>query len=156
MLLLLVENVNLRCQLFQLFPLLECEAVVVPFSSRFRLWLLRCLLNLRFLSFHLLAPFSVFRVVAGEVFHHAIPFKHKQVVDTAVHKEAVVRDYYHAPLEFLDVIFQHFECNDVEVVGGLIENKEVGLSHQHCRQVQSPFLAATQFVHIFLLVGGGE
>lgn len=49
------------------------------------------------------------------------------MVDGAVEEEAVVAHDYHAAAELCDVVFQNAESRDVEVVGRLVEDEEVGV-----------------------------
>ncbi len=65
-------------------------------------------------------------------------------------------DYDDATLEFGEVFLKDSEGHDVEVVGRLVEDEEVGPSHQHRGQMQAAAFAAAEGVDILLLVGGAE
>ena len=74
------------------------------------------------------------------------------MIHRAVHEKVVVAHYYHAAIEFRQIVLQNLERRDVEVVGRLVKDKEVGLAHKHHRQVESPFLASAQRGDILLLL----
>ena len=61
-----------------------------------------------------------------------------------VHKVAVVRDDDHAAREFEEEVFQDIEGEDVQVVGRLIQDQEVGVAHQDHQQKQAAALTTTQ------------
>ena len=101
-------------------------------------------------------PGAVLAVVAGEVLHHAVAQEHKGVVNGAVHEETVVAHDYHAAVELRQVVLENLEGGDVEVVGGLVEDEEIGLAHEHHRQVEAALLATAQGGDELLLVGVGK
>ena len=43
------------------------------------------------------------------------------------------------PLKMIQIILKHCQCCDVEVVGRLIQNENIGRAHQHPQQIQPPF-----------------
>src|SRR6478735_3160217 len=54
---------------------------------------------------------------------------------------------------------EFFECierDQVEVVGGLVEDKKVGIPDQHCKKKQPPPFSAAQLGNIALLHGWRE
>ena len=51
------------------------------------------------------------------------------VVDDVVEEIAVVAYHHYAAFEVGEILLQDSESHDVEVVGGLVENQEVGALH---------------------------
>ena len=78
------------------------------------------------------------------------------MVDGAVEKKTVVAHDYHAAAELCDVVFQNAESRDVEVVGRLVEDEEVGGAHEHGGKIQPPLLASAELVDVVLLGFGAE
>ena len=99
---------------------------------------------------------TVFAVVAREVLHPSIAFEHEEVVHHFVHEIAVVAHHNEAALELGKVVLQDLQRDDVEVVGGLVEDEEVGGSHQHRAEVESAFLASAELAHVVVLLLGFE
>ena len=52
-----------------------------------------------------------------------------------------------ATLERFQIIFQHVQRHDVEIVRRLVENQEVGVAHEDGQQVKSPAFAPAKFCH---------
>ena len=90
--------------------------------------------RLRLLAAELL-PFTVLRIVAGEVLDLALALEYQQVVHDLVHEVAVVTHHNDASGEVLQVLFQYLQRHDVKVVGGFVEHQEVGVLHQHGTEV---------------------
>ena len=65
-------------------------------------------------------------------------------------------NHNHTTWKILQVFFQYLQGNDVEVVRGLVEHKEVGVLHQHRTEVQLAPLTTAQLVHIVMLLLGCE
>ena len=94
---------------------------------------------------------AVLGVVAGIVADVAVAFEDHEVVDDVVHETAIVADDDEASLIVAEEAFEDFERVDVEVVGGLVENQEVGVGHEHCEQVEPSALAATEVAEVVVL-----
>ena len=101
-------------------------------------------------------PFAELGVVAGEVLYIAVTTEYEQVVDNLVHEESVVRHYYDASREVLQIFLQHLKRLYVEVVGWLVEHEEVWIAHQYRTEVELASLASRELVHIVVLLFGGE
>ena len=56
--------------------------------------------------------------------------------------------------EVLQVFFQYLQRHDIEVVCGLVEYQEVGVTHQHRAEVQLTTLTARKLVNIVVLLFG--
>ena len=95
-------------------------------------------------------------VVAGEVLDVAIAVEYEEVVDDFVHKISVVADDDDAAAEGGEVVLKDVEGGDIEVVGGLIEDEEVGVLHEDHAELEAPALAAGELVDVVLLLEGCE
>ena len=98
-------------------------------------------------------PLGILRISAREILYNAVALHHEQVLGYIVQEIAVVADNNQAPLEFREVFFKNPERHDVKVVGGLVKDEEIWLTHQHRCQMQAAQLASAQGVDVFLLVG---
>ncbi len=78
------------------------------------------------------------------------------MVDDLVHEKAVVGDDHYAALEFPQVLFQDVQGENIEVVGGFVEQQEVGVLHEHGAEVKTALFPAAQFFHIVVLHGRGK
>ena len=78
------------------------------------------------------------------------------MVHHLVHEVAVVRHDDDAALKVLQVLLQDLQSDDVHVVGGLVQNEEVGVLHEHRAQLQATALATGEFVDIVLLLKRSE
>ena len=67
------------------------------------------------------------------------------MVDHTVEEVAVVGDHDQGALEVEQVFLEDVEGHDVQVVGGFVEDQEVGLLHQDGEQVEPPPFAAGEF-----------
>ena len=66
------------------------------------------------------------------------------MVDGLVQKITVVRDDQKTPLEGREIILQHVQRHDVQIVRRLVEDQEVGVAHEYGQQIEPPPLAAAQ------------
>ena len=57
------------------------------------------------------------------------------MVHGAVHEESVVTHDDDTAVELRQVLLENLQRGDVQVVGRLIEDEEVGLGHQHHGQI---------------------
>ena len=62
----------------------------------------------------------------------------------------------HTALEVLKIFFEHIQCDNVEVVGRLVQYEEVRVAHQDGAQVKAATFSPTQFVDIAMLGFGGK
>src|SRR5574337_2096064 len=93
------------------------------------------------------APLLVLLVVgeiALEPFHVAVALKRQHVGRDAVEKEAVVADDDRAAGEVEQRLLERAQSVDVEVVGRLVEQKQVRPAPQQLRQVHAVALAARE------------
>ena len=99
-----------------------------------------------------LFPGAVLAVVAGEVLDMAVTREHKGVIHRAVHEETVVAHDDDATDELREVFLENLKGGDVQVIGRLIQDEEVGLGHQHHCQIKATTLSAAQLGDVLLLV----
>ena len=78
-----------------------------------------------------LAPVAIVAVIAREIFYIALALEHEYMVYNLIHEIAVVRHHYHTPLEIAQVLLEHLQGLNIEVICGLVENKEIGVAHEH-------------------------
>ena len=64
--------------------------------------------------------------------------------DGVIQKGPVVRDDQGRAGEIAEPVFQPFEHANVKVVGGFVEQEQVGFSEQQARQHEARFLTAAQ------------
>jgi len=93
----------------------------------------------------------VLGVITREIPDLAGPFKDQQVVDNLVHKVPVVRNHQYTTFEVLQVVFQDIQRQDIEVVGGLVQNQEVGIAHQNRAEVKPSLFPSTEFMDVIML-----
>ena len=154
------EGGNVLFQRLKLFPLLEGQSAsaVAPFVDGFAG--VGGGAGIFFLALFLLVfeglIVAELGVVAGEVVHFALSTEHEQVVHHLVHEVAVVAHHDDAALEVGQVFLQSLEGGDVEVVGGLVEDEEVGGLHEHQTELEASALSAGELVDEVLLAGRGE
>src|SRR5262245_53219918 len=71
-------------------------------------------------------------------------------------QSAVVRDEDHRPLVLGKRVLERLAALEVEVVGRLVEDQDVGAGGDEDRQREAPLLAARDVVQRFLDLGAGE
>ena len=103
-----------------------------------------------------LFPVAVLSVVTGEIFQVGITTEYQQMIDNLIHKVAVVRNNDHTTFKVTQIFFQHIQRYDIEVVGRLIQYKEVRITHQDCTQIKTALLSPTQFINIAMLFFGSK
>ncbi len=86
----------------------------------------------------------------------AVAFEGEDVRGDAVQKPAVVADHDHAAGVVEDRLFERPQRIDVEVVGRLVEQEQVGAAAQQLGQVDAVALAAGEHADFLLLVGARE
>ena len=62
----------------------------------------------------------------------------------------------HRALEGVQIILQHVQRLNVQIVGGLVQQQHVGRGHQHAQQIQPALLAARQGGYLLILHAGGK
>ena len=78
------------------------------------------------------------------------------MVDDLIHEVAVVAHHDDTTGEVLKVFLENLKRLDIEVVGGLVENEEVGILHQYGAEIELALLAAGEFIDVVVLLFGGE
>ena len=73
------------------------------------------------------------------------------MVYNLVHEITVVRHDNNTPLEVAQILLQYTQCSDVEIVGRLIKNQKVWVSHEYGTEMQTAFLTTTQLIYIVVL-----
>ena len=76
------------------------------------------------------------------------------MVDHLIHEIAVVADHDDAAGEIGQILLQHLQRLDVEVVGRLIQYEEVGVAHKHGAEAELTPLTATEPIDVALLLLG--
>jgi hypothetical protein len=104
---------------------------------------------------HLGAP-QLERVVAAGVERELALAQMQDGIDGVVQKLAVVADDEGGVRIFLEPCLEPERALQVEIVGGLVEQQQVGLREQGRRQRHPHAPAAGEFPHRALQVGGGE
>src|SRR5262249_58139236 len=94
----------------------------------------------------LLARGHVVVVVAGPE-RQRLVLQRQRVRGDGVDQRAVVGDEQDGAVVRLDRVLERLPALDVEVVGGLVEDQEVGAARDQLRQRQPPALAAGQYRH---------
>ena len=93
-------------------------------------------------------------VVTLEPDHLAVTLESEHVGGDAIQEPAVMADDHGAAGEIEKRIFQCPEGVDVEIVGGLVEEEDVGASLQELGQMYSVAFTARELADLLLLVGG--
>ena len=90
--------------------------------------------------------FLVFGVRAFEEEHLAVSFKRQDVGADTVEEPAVVADYYGTSGKVFQTFFQRTQGVDVNVVGRLVQDKEVGrvVTNHQAAESESRFFASTE------------
>ena len=73
-----------------------------------------------------------------------------------VHEEAVVRDDEHAAREVLQILLQSLQREDVEVVGRLVEDEEVGAGDEDRAEIETTQLSSAELLDGGVLALGRE
>ena len=66
----------------------------------------------------------------------ALPVLRMERLAGVIKEESVVAYHDQASLELRETILQYAERHDVKIISRLIENQEVGRTHQHRRKLQ--------------------
>ena len=97
----------------------------------------------------------VFRPVAIKENNLAVAFKGQDMGGNAVQEPAVVADHHGAAAEIFQGFFQRSQGVDVQVVGGLVQEDDVGPFLKHLGEVHPVALSAGKGFNFLLLVGAG-
>src|SRR5262249_3719756 len=84
----------------------------------------------------------VVRVIALKPNDAAVAFKRENMGRDTIQKPAVMTDYHGAARKILQRFFQSAQCVHVEIVGRLIQKKDIGALLQHSREVHTIPLSA--------------
>src|SRR5437868_11643751 len=90
--------------------------------------------------------------IALEPFDVALALERQHVGGDAVQEPAVVADDDRAAGEILERLFERAQRVDVEIVGRLVEQQDVGAGFEHFRQMHPVALAPGALPHLLLLV----
>ena len=82
----------------------------------------------------------------------AIAFKGQNVGGDAVEEEAVMADDHGATGKISQSLFQRAQGVDVEIIGRLVQQQQVGTSLQHFGEMDAVALTTRQHPHLLLLV----
>ena len=102
------------------------------------------------------APLAILCVVAREVLYVTVAVEDEDVVHHFVHEVAVVAHHDEASAEILQVLLEDLQRHDIEVVGGFVEDEEVGRPHEDGAQIESASLATAELIYIGVLLLGRE
>ena len=91
-------------------------------------------------------------IVAGEILDFSVSVEYEQVVNDLVHEVTVVADHDDTAGEVHEVFFENLECLDIQVIGGLVENKEIGILHQYRTEVELALLTTREFIDVVVLL----
>ena len=64
------------------------------------------------------------------------------MVDDLIQEIAVVGDDHHTAIKRCQVFFQDIKGEDIEIIGRLVEDKEIRMLHQHCNEIKPSFFPA--------------
>src|ERR1700722_15252574 len=99
-----------------------------------------------------LLVFLVFLEVALEPFDVAVAFEGQHVGGDAVEKPAIMADDDGAAGEILERLFERPQRVDVEIVGGLVEQEQVGARLEHLGKMHPVALTARKLAALLLVV----
>jgi len=142
-----VQGLQVDFQLFHLLLLFE-SAFALAFFFPFRGFGGGCALLLLLLAEEFLFFFFVFvlRVVAGKILDASVTLESENAIDNLVREETVVGDDEQAALKGTEILLQHVERENVQVVCRLVEDEEIGVAHQDGQQVEPPAFAPAELV----------
>ena len=109
-----------------------------------------------FLAFALLEIFEVGGVVAVVVNDFAVALEGEDVGGDAVEEPAVVGNHHGAAGEAFEAFFEGADGVYVEIVGGFVEEDEVGPAFEQAGEVDAVAFAAGEHADFLLLIGPGE
>ena len=92
-----------------------------------------------------LALLQIARVVTG-IGHEALVLERRDVAHASVHERAVVADQQHGPVVGGQEGLEPLDALKVEVVGGLVEQQEVGMAQQQLRERDAHLPAARELL----------
>ena len=94
--------------------------------------------------------------IALEPLDVAVPFEGQDVGGDAVEEEVIVADDHGAAGKILQCGFERGQSLDIEIVGRLVQQDQVGARFQHLGEVHAVPLAARELADLLLLVGALE
>ena len=68
-----------------------------------------------------------------------------------IHEIAVVAHHNNASLKITQILFKHLQSLDIEVICRLVKHQEVGICHKYRAEIETTFLATTEFIDIAVL-----
>ena len=84
--------------------------------------------------------FAVLAVAADKILECPVLLENKYMVHQPVQEMPVMRDDDKGPLELLEILLQHVQCHDVQIIRRFVHNQEVRLTHQYGEKVEPAFL----------------
>ncbi len=78
------------------------------------------------------------------------------MIDYPVEKETIMADHNQATLESRQIILQHCQGQNIEIISGLVENQEIRIPHENRGKVEPTPFPTTELEDEFLLCFGGE
>src|SRR5438067_2482586 len=94
--------------------------------------------------------------IALEPLDMAVALESQDVGRDAIEEPAIVADDHGATGEILQRLLKRAQRVDVEVVGGLVEQEDVGAGLEHLGEMHTVPLAARKLTDLLLLVGALE
>ena len=74
------------------------------------------------------------------------------MINHLIHEITIVAHNDNATWEILQIFFENLQGKNIEIVGGLVENKEVGVLHQYRTQVEFASFTTTELIYIIMLL----
>ncbi len=81
--------------------------------------------------------FAPLGIVTGIVLDDRIALEDQEMVHYLIHEITVVRDDDKTSVEVSEVVLEDVHGLDVEVVRGLVENKEIRIAHEHATEIEA-------------------
>ena len=98
----------------------------------------------------------VIRVIPFKPDDFAVSFKSQNVGGDAIQKPAVMADHHNATGKIFKGLLEGSQRIDIQVIGGFIQQQDIGCLLQHQGQMYPVALAAGQQAHFFLLIRTGK
>ena len=87
---------------------------------------------------------KVISVASLILLHLPLSLQRKDTPDNTVQKIPVMGNHNHNSVKGIQVILQHVQGLDVQIIGGLVKDQHIGGLHQDAEQIQPPALPAGQ------------
>src|SRR5579875_3730425 len=90
--------------------------------------------------------------IALKPFHVAVAFKGENMSGKAIQKPTIMADNHRTAGKGGQRLFQGAQGIDIEIIGGFVQQNNIGAGFQHLRKVHPIAFAARQGTHQFLLI----